>query len=569
MNVLYLWNGHPFTSLLELPTYPDARELADAQLARNIEMFTWLTNEADKRGIWVVQMFYNIHISHALAKARNVPIVHHEPSDLTSDYTRYCISEFVRTYPHVGLMFCLGEALLDQYDRAWLCEVIIPGVKDAMKALGTDREPPIIVRAHSTPIEEVIKAAGALYGNLYTMHKYNGEVLSCRTLRSDTRRLHESLARLGSTHIINVHLLANLEPFRWGSPAFIRDCMRTCRQMGARGLHLYPLRYWDWPITADKTTPPLLQIERDWLWFEAWARYAWNPDRDAAQERTYWVARLADRFGSSEAAEKILDAYEASGECAPRLIRRFGVTNGGRQCLALGMRMTHLIHPSKYHPYPELWESMAPLGERLDEYVHRQWAAQPHQGETPPRVIEDVLTFARQARAAAESAKGIVTKNRSEFERFCLDVIAIQTMCKYYAAKIEAAEHVLRYGYSRRMEDLVHAQFTLEESVDAYRRLTMLTEQIYRDAGSLHIDARQIPFITGPDAYIHWRQCLPEYEKELACFRRSVQRLKKQMREQETALATSLPAQEDRLTEARLTELDQLFEPTPETQAGP
>ena len=87
MNTLYLWNGHPFTSLLELPRYPEARELDDVQLGRNIEMFTWLTTEADKRGIWVIQMFYNIHLSHALARARNVPFAHSQPSELTREYT--------------------------------------------------------------------------------------------------------------------------------------------------------------------------------------------------------------------------------------------------------------------------------------------------------------------------------------------------------------------------------------------------------------------------------------------------------------------------------------------------
>ena len=61
-NTLYLWNGHPFTSLLKLPKYPEAQELPTAQLDENIAMFKWLTAEADRRGIWVLQGFYNIHL---------------------------------------------------------------------------------------------------------------------------------------------------------------------------------------------------------------------------------------------------------------------------------------------------------------------------------------------------------------------------------------------------------------------------------------------------------------------------------------------------------------------------
>src|SRR6185312_3202528 len=41
VNTLYLWNGHPFTSLLKLPHYPEAQELSDAQLDQNIAMFRW------------------------------------------------------------------------------------------------------------------------------------------------------------------------------------------------------------------------------------------------------------------------------------------------------------------------------------------------------------------------------------------------------------------------------------------------------------------------------------------------------------------------------------------------
>ncbi len=35
-NTLYLWNGHPFTSLLKLPKYPEAQELPTAQTDQNV-----------------------------------------------------------------------------------------------------------------------------------------------------------------------------------------------------------------------------------------------------------------------------------------------------------------------------------------------------------------------------------------------------------------------------------------------------------------------------------------------------------------------------------------------------
>jgi hypothetical protein len=151
----------PVGSLLKLPKYPDA------QLDANMAMFRWLATEADRRGIWVIQAFYNIHISHALARARGLPYQLKEPTEFASQYTRYSIGEFIRTYPNVGLMMTLGEALAPEYGPEWLAKTIIPGVKDRMRALGTAHEPPIIVRAHATRIEEAMHQALPLYKNIY------------------------------------------------------------------------------------------------------------------------------------------------------------------------------------------------------------------------------------------------------------------------------------------------------------------------------------------------------------------------------------------------------------------
>lgn len=527
MNALYLWNGHPFTSLLRLPKYPEAQELSGEHLARNIDMFRWLTAEADKRGIWVIQEFYNIHISHALARARGLPFQHRSPSPLTSEYTRYCIGEFIRNYPNVGLMMTLGEALRPEYGPEWLAGTIIPGVKDGMRALGITKEPPIIVRAHATRIEEAMHRALPLYKNIYTMHKWNGESLTWTDVRGDVLKLHQTLAGLGSAHIANVHLLANLEPFRWGAADFIQKTMQSCRRIGIKGLHLYPLRYWDWPVSADNTQPPLLQIDRDWIWFEAWARYAWNPDRDAAGERGYWIGRIAEKYGTREAAAKILDAYQLSGDCAPRLLPRIGITEGNRQAFALGMLMTQLINPERYKAFPLLWTGDAPPGERLEEWVRREWEKRPHEGETPLQVASEVVDAASRAAASAQAAGPLVTRNRDEYLRFLNDTRAIEAMMRCYAAKTRAAALVLRFGYSHDRNDLEQALPLLEESLNHYRKLVELTDRAYREACSVHSASRRIPFLGAPGRYTHWRDCLPAYEEELAAFRRHLKQLDK------------------------------------------
>jgi hypothetical protein len=524
MNTLYLWNGHPFASLVKLDDYPYALEVPEDIFQRNVEMYRFLTEEADKRGIWVIQMFYNIFVSKPFAEHHKILTQHAAPTPLTADYNRKSITQFMKMYPNVGLLVCLGEALRGQENQeAWLNETIIPAVKDAMAALGKTEEPPIVIRAHAVGnVKQMIESALKHYSNLYTMAKYNGESLTTFEPRGRWQQVHLDMSRLGSAHVVNVHLLSNLEPYRYGAVDFIRRCVLACRdRLGAQGVHLYPLTFWDWPHSPDKTQPYLRQIERDWIWFEAWARYLWNPDRDPRQDRQYWIDRLTEKYGSPQAAEYILTAYNESGYCAPLLLRRLGITEGNRQTLSLGMFLDQLVNPQPYGPVSGLWEWFAPEGERLDEYARKEWAGLPHEGETPITVIEEAVRRSDSAVRAVEKAAVWFTRNPSEFQRLWNDMICINLMSKVYAEKVRAAVEVLLNQYSRSPQRMQNAYEHLKKSVEYYRLLTERTGCFYRYANSLQTGHRRIPIRGMKDEkpyYYHWEHMLPLYEKELEDF---------------------------------------------------
>ncbi len=516
MNTLYLWNGHPFTSLLKLPKYPEAQELSTEQLNQNITMFRWITREADRRGIWVLQGFYNIHLSHPFARAHNLPYHLTAPTPLATAYTRYAVSEFIRQYPNVGLMMTLGEALSPHLGAQWLTEAIIPGVKDGMRELGTTSEPPIVVRAHATDIDAVMQAAKPVYSNVDTMWKWNGESLTWTNIRGPILDRFKDMVANSNITIANIHLLSNLEPFRWGDPDFIRQTTLNFQRVGIQGVHVYPLRYWDWPNTADN--PPLNQLDRDWIWFDAWGRYAWNPNRDPQSEHTYWVQRFAERFGTAEAGEHLLSAYELSGVCAPSLLPRIGITEGNRQVFSLGMTMPQLIDARRFNPAQTLWTGDAPPGERLDDYVAEEAAHEPHHGQTPIGVADADAASSASAVSEAEAARAGVTKDIPEYDRIVNDMRAIHELMLFYQAKTDAAGLVMLYGYDHKPAHLDEAEKLLAHSVDDFRQLTTLTDKTYRDAASMHTSQRQIPVRGGPSTE-HWRDLLPVYENELATFR--------------------------------------------------
>jgi hypothetical protein len=531
MNMLCLWNGHPFSSLVKLPEYPYALEVTDQQFERNVVMYRYIAEEADKRGIWLVQKFYNILLSQPFAGRHGLDSQLSSPTPIAADYTRKSIAEFVHQYPNVGLYICLGEAMLDidkQVD--WCTQVILPGVKDGIRAAGLTQEPPLIIRAHATDPAAVMPAALKVYGNLFTEAKFNGESLTTWEPRGPGQASQLALSRLGSTHIANIHILANLEPFRYGAPRFIQKSVQAARdRLGARGLHVYPLAYWNWPDAPDSCDPPLKQYERDWIWFEAWARYAWNPDVEPEIDREYWLGRLTEMYGTRQAAALILDAYNDAGECAPRLIRRFGITEGNRQTLSLGMTLDQLLKPESYGALPDLWLSQSPPGERLQEFAEREWNHQPHHGETPTSIVREVLAYSERAVAAIDEAEPIVCKNRAEFERLRNDVHCIRAMSEYYAAKANAALLILHYEYSQEVVDLVRAKHFVRESVEHYRTLVRLTEPKYDFANSMQTSHRRIPLPgaeNGKPTNFHWRQLLGAYEQELAEFEAKIELLK-------------------------------------------
>ncbi len=534
MNSLYLWNGHPFASLVKLNDYPYAVEVDDTTFKKNEEMYRFITSEADKRGIWVIQMFYNIIVSKPFAEHHQIKTQERERAilPLIADYTKKSIAAFVEKYPNVGLMVCLGEAMegVGNDDIEWFTKTIIPGVQDGLRALGKKEEPPIVLRAHDTDAPSVMKAALPLYKNLYTEAKFNGEALTVTRPRGAWAALHQTLSKLGSVQIENVHILANLEPFRYGSPDFIQQSVIGMHEvMGGNGLHLYPqASYWDWPYSADSVKGKrLLQIERDWIWYKAWSRYAWKANRNRNDEMNYWSKLLAQKFGCSvNDGKEILSAYEASGEIAPKLLRRFGITDGNRQTLTLGMLMTQLINPYRYGLFTLLYEGESPEGEMLIDYADKEWKKQQHIGETPVRVISEVRQHADKAVAAIDAVAQKITRNRDEFDRLKNDMYCYKAMAYHFADKTTAALQVLKYKYTGAVEDLEKALPVLQQSVTYYQQLVDLTLKHYLYANSMQTQQRKIPMRGVDGTFKHWQEMLPVFHGEVSSFKRKIDSLK-------------------------------------------
>lgn len=551
MNAVFLWNGHPFASLVKLKDYPFATEVDDATMDLNQEMFTFLTTEAEKRGIRVIQMFYNILVSKPFAdhygiktQDRNRPI-----TPLISDYTRKSISAFIQKYPNVGFLVCLGEAMATiEDDITWMNETIIPGIKDGLKASGRTDEPPIILRSHDTDGPRVLHEALPLYKNIYTMSKYTGESLTTYQPGGPWGETHRQLAAAAPIHIENVHILANLEPWRWASPAFIQKTVKAMHNIHhAKGLHLYPqANYWDWPYTADKLPDGsrMLQIDRDWMWYSAWGRYAWNSERD--NDDVYWSKALADFYGTDTiTAQQIIKALDESGEIAPKLLRRFGITEGNRQCLLLGMKISQLVNPYKYTIYPGFYESCGPAGEKLIEYVEKEWKREKHSGELPLDIVNQCVNHGDKAVEALEGMSTKITKNKAEFERLANDMACYRNFAYAFKYKVLAAQQVLNYKWSKETDYLIKAVPLLEKSDNYYKQLVDKTKDTYLYANSMQTSQRRIPVGGDNGQFKTWEEMLPVYEEELNNLKAHISHLTSPERNSDTSTKNPIAKNSD------------------------
>ena len=547
-NSLYLWNGHPFASLVKLKDYPFALEVDEETFRKNEEIFSFLTHEADRRGIWVIQMFYNIILSKPFAdhyglktQDRNRPI-----TPLISDYTRKSIAAFIENYPNVGLLVCLGEAMATiEDDVTWMKETIIPGIKDGLAASGRKDVPPVVLRSHDTDGPLVLKESLPLSPNIYTMSKYTGESLTTYEPGGPWGETHQQLAAAAPVHIDNVHILANLEPWRWSSPAFIQKTIQAMHRVHhSKGLHLYPqASYWDWPYTADKLPngERLKQLDRDWMWYQAWGRYAWNEKR--GYDKTYWKKELAAYYGiDTIAAGHVLNAYDETGEIAPKLLRRFGITEGNRQTLLLGMTMAELVNPYKFTIYPGFYESCGPEGEKLIEYIEKEYKGIPHVGELPLDIVDQCVNHGDRALIEMGAAAVQPTRHADEYQRVWNDILCYATFAKAFQLKVRAAAEVLRYKWTHDISYLESAVVWLEQSLSIWYDLSRMTDQWYLYANSMQTAQRRIPVGGDGGKMKTWSELTTVYQAELDAFKAHIDKLKHPVAQTDVKIQPAQPA---------------------------
>ena len=495
-NYIAFWNGHPFDYFVKLDKYPEAQAGMDpALIERNHDMLLWLGTEAAKRNIWLMFQFYNIHTSVYFQKAHNLPAWNPKPTPLLTEYTGHCIERFVSEFPGIGLYICPGEALQLEYTSDWINDVIFEAVKR------TGKTPPIMVRAWGIDLEHMKRLVGH-YPRLYTEHKFNVEMIAGTEIDPAAK----DWAAVTGNHVVNIHCLGNLEPFRWNPPSYIQQCMQSAAGAGATGLHLYPRKAWRWPYGCDKTITPELQWRRDRLWFEAWGRYAWNPDRDPGAERQYWTGVLAAMYGEAAAAP-LLESFEAGADVLPAIQRLLWIGNDNHTVAAAGATMAQLAAAPGIPFLP------TPGVARMPEYIAAKKAGKTVGESSPTEFFAKKAAEAEKASEAAHKGAEAATLNRDEAGRIASDAEAVEAVARFYRDKSRAA--VAKALADEGVDVPANTKTCLDSlraSVGDFRHLTKLTNGTYESLSDVPAwnPSKELPCPYG------WKDLLPLYNSELA-----------------------------------------------------
>ena len=325
INAIFLWAGHIFPYIVEMPKYPEASaDVPPEQVKNNQEQFRWFTNECAKRNIQVLLHFYNIHVSPPFARHHRMRTNPTTPTPLLREYTHYALSRYFEAFPHVGLYACPGESIHSRYQLEWFRDVVFQAAKDSGKN-------PVIVIRDWTLNMDFQQQLKSLYGNVYSELKHHDE--SVTSPYPDVR--HLKWEGLTHGHIINAaHGPAeDLAPMRWASPVYVQEKARHWQSLGfVKGSEFWLQSFWRWPYTFDRLNESesgsvkdgsnrdrLLYLDRDAPFIKLIGRAMWKADRDPGADEAYWNRYQAARWGSDEIGRLMTQWYTVSGPISPGL----------------------------------------------------------------------------------------------------------------------------------------------------------------------------------------------------------------------------------------------------------
>jgi hypothetical protein len=519
-NHISLWSMQPFPSLVHVPEYPEV-SLADVKRSKGPFMEHYSTLGVGWKGpefenyetLKVMTIHEKIEFWRAVmayGKSRNVGFylvtwnifdygingkygITDDPNNLTTiDYYRKSVKQLILTYPElkaigvttgenmftqpVGTILAqgaVGEKLphmkaADKED--WILKTYAAGTLDALAEQPT-RKIRFIHRMQMANVHEILSKMEPLLTHPRVDFVYSFKYAQAHVYSATRQPFGEKFSDVIRGKVKTMWTLRNDDVylFRWAAPDFVREFIKNIPHDISAGCYYghdgFTIGREFTQLNAE--SPRQLEIEKHWLQWMLWGRFAYDPDY--SNERI--SALLSARYPEVDSV-KLLDAWQKASLVYPRVtgfhwgsldFKWYIEGTRGRPSYtkSIGAQATSGFHDV------ETFINLPP-----HQYAGVQSISDFVAGKTTenltPFALADLID--RDVDAASATLKAFPAVNNKELTLTLDDIRIICEMGRYYADKIRGSTYVAMARKSALAADKDKAIAALTQASDHYKK---------------------------------------------------------------------------------------------------
>ncbi|MHC4313794.1 MAG: hypothetical protein ACYSW3_15155 [Planctomycetota bacterium] len=540
-NVLSLWTKHPYPGLVKLEKYPEIgydnicvlkdevttrtnrqwdkldvydrdnfKVIKKISLDEKIAFWKKVFQLAEDRGIEVYIFHWNIFTFGAKGKHG---INDRPDNEKTIEYMRYCIGEFLKTYPQVdGIGVTAGEHVDRQRVKnvggieRWLWLTYGQAVMDVKRA-NPERQLRFIFRQHQASLGKIVDAFKDFDGPFNTGHKYaRARLYSTTTSPYLDIEYRKDLERHKVPCWLNLRN-DDLFVFRWGDADYVREFLQNVPRDLMRfeaGFYMGPDGFvWGREfIGKDPDLSGKLEVNKHWYRFMLWGRLGY----DLTLTRDFFEKRLKNRFPKAKAA-LLYDTWAAASQIVPQVNHFFFRVNDFQ------FSPEGCIYNQGFLPVDQFFQHPPLPGSGIlsvQEYASSVIKKEAFDGITPMEVSDKLDKLAKKTLDGVKALRKTSRPSR-ELAATLTDMESMAYLGRYYADKMRGAADLAVFRADPKSKKYqVSTVRHLTNAVKEWETYARLATSQYR------------PQLFSRTHYMDWVEILKEVKKEVEMVRTSM-----------------------------------------------
>ncbi len=549
LNVLSLWNLHPYVYMIKPKNFPEASPWNDKEMKEWQTLFRSIFRMAKERGIDTYVIPFNIFVSPEFAKAHNVAmdnLDHHffvdgDTSEIVKRYTRESVTQLLDEYPDLsGMGLTLGEGMggmTPQQREDWMKATIIEGMRQAKRKSKLVHRIPFSSTTGSLGVTSIeteqltrrgIEQEAAMsfieqpvWGDL----KFNWS-----HAHSTTKLIKVHGGKLWGAYFdpvpedYKITWTARNEDFfclRWGVPSFVREHINENTPPYVGGYFIGSETY----IPAkDYFTKPGIKVnwkyafERQWLFYKIWGRLLYNPDTPDE----IFALEFKRRYGKE--GNNLLEAFSLAGTVPLRLASSFDFTwdfslySEGFMALDNTVKRVEYISIERRINQPPIDPDYVSVADYV-KTISSGGSFEKHR--ITPLILADMVE--RDCKKALALVKDIKVTGNNALMFEVADVKAWSNMGLHFAEKLRGAVALQTYRTKGGEENKQAAIKYLENSLKFWDVVINITRPIYNDMPLTHYSEQNgVRSKENQRLLFHWEKLRPDVAKDIETAKKSV-----------------------------------------------